>query len=281
VREFPVFVPFGEEHLAAVVAVPEGPPRGLVMLMPGGGGAPRSHRFAMWTKAARGLAERGIASIRLDWRGVGDSTGRARFGFRMLPTEGTMAMGRFGLRAVGTDVLGMAGNCGGARTLLQIAHLLPETRSACLILLKPLTGTRSQNPRVQDAKKRIRAIPLIGPAARALYWRARWRKADPLMDALRNLGQSTDLLLMESNTEKRGKLPQFVEKLQRKNSAHRIEIRELPGGSTRAFQDLDRQRFTIESVVRWFDETLPPALSPSESAAETSSRVAAPADRPA
>src|SRR5206468_3179120 len=78
VREFPVFVPSRGERIGAVIAVPDADPRGLVLLMPGGGGAPRAHRYAMYTKVARGLAERGIASVRMDWRGVGDSTGRAR-----------------------------------------------------------------------------------------------------------------------------------------------------------------------------------------------------------
>ena len=86
-REFPVFVPSRGERIGAVIAVPEEDPRGLVLLMPGGGGAPRSHRYAMYTKVARALAGRGIASVRMDWRGVGDSTGRARFSFHALPVE--------------------------------------------------------------------------------------------------------------------------------------------------------------------------------------------------
>src|SRR5438034_10292910 len=78
IREYPVFVPSGEERIAAVIAVPAGTPRGLVLLLPGGGGATRSQRYGLYTKVARGLAQRGIASARVEWRGSGESTVLAR-----------------------------------------------------------------------------------------------------------------------------------------------------------------------------------------------------------
>jgi pimeloyl-ACP methyl ester carboxylesterase len=255
VREFPVFVPAGEEQLGAIITVPDQEARGLVVLFPGGGGAPRSHHFTMWTQVARGLGARGIASVRMDWRGVGDSTGVPRFGFKMLPIDDAVTVARFAMRATGIERLGMTGNCGGARTVLQAAASLPTCDSLVLILLKPLAHTRSRKPFVLKTKGLAKRFPFIERLSRRAYWRLRWRRANPLMEQLVALRGRADLLLMESDTEKAGKLPQLVASMQRQNGHHALEIRDLPGGSTRAFQDLGRQQFVIESVIDWFDRS--------------------------
>ena len=72
--EYPVFVPWRGGHLAAVVALPERPVRGLVVLSTGTG-APRSHRHQVWAVAAERLAAGGFASVRWEYPGLHDSTG--------------------------------------------------------------------------------------------------------------------------------------------------------------------------------------------------------------
>jgi pimeloyl-ACP methyl ester carboxylesterase len=258
VREYPVFIPSGEERLGAIITVPDRDPRGLVLLMPGGGGAPRAHRYAMYTKVARGLADRGIASVRMDWRGVGDSTGRARFSFHALPVEDSVTVARFALDATGTTAFGMAGNCGGARTTLMALPTVPEARSAVLMMLKPLTGTRSQRPTVKRMKLAVKRIPRVGMLVKRAYWAIRWRKANPVLDRVRALPDHTDLLFLEASTVKMGKLPEFVQSLQSRNGhQRRLEMRQLPGGASRAFHSLERQDFVVESLVDWFDQIFP------------------------
>jgi pimeloyl-ACP methyl ester carboxylesterase len=264
VKEYPVFVPFGEEHLAAIVTVPDGEPRGLVMLLPGGGGAPRSHRFSMWTRAARELADRQIASVRMEWRGVGDSTGRAKFGFQLLPVDDVVTVAEFAMRAVGTDRLGIGANCMGARTGLKAAPRLPTLQSAVLILIKPLARVRSKQAVVVKSKSLVKRLP-VKNLARRLYWGGRQMKAAPMMESIDRLHLRADVLLIETlSSEKVGKLPQMVEDMREGNGSHRIELRDLPGGERRAFHRLERQRFVIDCIVGWFDETFPAAqaLSP-------------------
>jgi hypothetical protein len=212
----------------------------------------------MYTKVARGLAERGIASVRVDWEGVGDSTGRARFSFHALPVEDVIKVARFALDATGTNAFGMAGNCGGARTTLMALPTFPEARTAVLVMLKPLTGTRSQKPSVKKAKLVVKRIPRVGMMVKRAYWSLRWRKANPVLEGIRALPQHTDLLFLEASTVKVGRLPQFVQSLQSKNGhRRRLEMRELPGGSSRAFHSLERQDFVVDSLVEWFDQILP------------------------
>src|SRR5207244_11235313 len=87
-------------------------PRGVVLLLTGTG-APRSHRFQLWTRVARALGERGLASVRLDYLGIGDSTGSTR----EVALQGTtdirtaQAIARFSLEVLGVDRMAVAGNC--------------------------------------------------------------------------------------------------------------------------------------------------------------------------
>jgi alpha/beta superfamily hydrolase len=261
VREYPVFVPTGGERISAVITVPDGEPRGLVMLLPGGGGAPRSHRYAMFTTIARALADRGVASVRMDWKGVGDSTGKVRYSFNALPSDDAVAVARFAMKATGATAFGMAGNCGGARTTLLVVPRIPEATSAVLMMLKPLTGVRTRQEGVRKLKRAMRRVPRIGPTLRRMYWALRWRRANPVLDRVREIPETTDLLFLEAVTVKVGKLPQFVAGLQGKNGHRRLELRELPGGSTRAFHSLERQDFVADALVEWFDQVFPPATA--------------------
>jgi alpha/beta superfamily hydrolase len=258
-KEYPVFVPTGGERISAVITVPDGEPRGLVMLLPGGGGATRSHRYALYTTVARALADRGVASVRMDWKGVGDSTGKVRYSFKALPSDEAVAVARFAMTATGATAFGMAGNCGGARTTLLVVPRIPEARAAVLMMMKPLTGVRNRQEGVRKLKRAVRRVPRIGPTLRRAYWALRWRKANPVFDQIREIPETTDLLFLEAVTVKAGKLPQFVAGLQEKNGHRRLELRELPGGSTRAFHSLERQDFVTEALVEWFDNVFPPA----------------------
>jgi hypothetical protein len=256
-REFPAFVPVGQEHAATVLAVPAGNARGLVILMTGGGGAPRSHRSSLFTRVARALTDVGVASIRIDPAGIGDSTGIPAFTLSSPPVEATLAAARFAIQATGIQVLGMAGNCGGARATMELFPQLPQLRTAALMFLKPLAFGRTSNPAVVGVKGAVSRIPLLGPAARKAYWWSQSGRAKPIVEQLRGMIGKVDLLLLEADSEKAGKLLRGGYGL-RGDGATRFEIRELPGGAVRAFRSPERQRFAIDTLVRWFDETLPP-----------------------
>jgi len=254
-REFPVFVPVDGDHISAVVAVPDTEPKGLVLMLPGGGGAPRSHHFSLWTRVARALAEQGIASIRTDWRGVGDSTGAARFSLRILPGDDVVAMARFAMRATGVRRLGLTGNCGGARTVMQAARSLPECEGVALLLVKPLVDNQSTSRAAVWTRSTISRTPVVGRLAKDIYWKLRRGRSDPITEQLKTLRGSTHILLMEPDTVKAGKLPQFVSAAKRSNGAYRVDIKDLPGGKVREFQSIERQDYVVRSLVDWFDQT--------------------------
>lgn len=137
-QELPLFVPYGSEHLSAVVTIPGGEPRGMVLLMPGYG-APRSHRFQMWARTARRLAEdQQVASIRFDYLGFGDATGLVKewsWGEDVPAARQARAVARTGLDLLGLNRFMAVGNCTGAATAVRLASEMPECVGAVSVLM--------------------------------------------------------------------------------------------------------------------------------------------------
>jgi alpha/beta superfamily hydrolase len=130
-EEFPVFIPMGEEHLCAVVCAPEsgGADIGVVLLT--GSNYTRTHRNRMWVKAAREFADAGVPSIRLDYHGVGDSTGSgAVFNLEAPFYEDALAAADFLIRSTGVSKLAFVATCFGGRTAMGAAARHPKATIA-------------------------------------------------------------------------------------------------------------------------------------------------------
>ena len=254
-REFPVFVPANGKKIAAIVTLPEGAPRGVVLFTTGGGGTLRSQRFRLWTRAARALAEIDVASVRMEFAGVGDSTGEAVMGFNDLPVADVVELARFAMEATGTTRLGMCGNCGGARTSLKAVDELPTCESMVLFWLKPLARTVKGKPLARLGSRIAQRLPgRVRSVAASVYFRAqdRSRRGNDVVDALRSIGASTDLLLVETRS-KLGGMPRIVADLREPGHRRRVELREIESTSMQAFQSLEDQVETVEMVTAWFD----------------------------
>jgi pimeloyl-ACP methyl ester carboxylesterase len=130
VNEHPVFVPAGEERIAAVITLPDGVPSQLVLLLAGLG--VRSHGDRVWTRAARSFAAAGIASIRMDYLGIGDSTGQTHDG--PSPVDQAEAVLRTAMDVTGIERIGVVGHCRGVTTALALTGRLDgRTRLICIV----------------------------------------------------------------------------------------------------------------------------------------------------
>src|SRR5205809_963859 len=132
--ERPMFVPFRGGHMASVLTIPDSDPRGLVLLLQGLGAA-RSHKNRVWTRAARVLADRDIASVRMDYPDMGDSTGVLHADLEDLPVGEVEAVARIAMEAVGVDRFGVVGNCFGLRAGFSLASRTDECVTVASILL--------------------------------------------------------------------------------------------------------------------------------------------------
>jgi dienelactone hydrolase len=268
-REYPVFVPFGDEHLAAVIAVPDDPIDGLVLLTTGTG-APRSHRFQVWARTARALAERGVASVRMEYLGIGDSTGRM-----LQPSLGdqrrdqAIAVARFALEAVGTDRLAVAGNCSGSIVALDVAAQMDTCRGAVLILPRLIRPTGlgravigSRGGRLSAAVRSNRAV--YGALRRAIspYLRGESGRNVPMPSVAQAIERAvgharllfvyaerdSDVYLQRSVAL----LPSLVEGLPAARR-ERVEVRLVPFGPLSGFESIEAQEGTVELVTGWID----------------------------
>ena len=263
-REFPVFVPFGREHLAAVVTVPEAAPRGLTLLMTGAG-PNRGHRFRAWTRAAERLADRGIASVRFDYGSTGESTGGVTaWRASDLPVDEALAVTRFAMRATGIQRVAVAGSCLGAWTALELAAEMPE----CLGLVfmpghAPILGLadRTMLRRGHHRRKRVRGLrrvrrtftKLLRLVSRPWGHGRTWR-----LPHARALDHARILFLFgQREYAPRGRARADLEALTSELSpehAARCEVRVLPIRSLRAFHSLETRDAMIDAIVGWTDE---------------------------
>ncbi|MGQ0670786.1 MAG: alpha/beta hydrolase [Actinomycetota bacterium] len=268
VAEYPVFIPFDGDHLSGVLTQPEREPRGLVLLMTGIG-ATRSHRFRLWTRTARRLAvEQDVASLRLDYQGIGDSTGDVR----EWTDDSTYGQAReavtFGLRATGASSFAAAGNCLGGRHALRLAGEMPNCVGAVCIRAMLTSADASGAGRAGTAarlatasRKRLRRLR-GRPGARAEVMDELTRTA--LLGALEHA--RVLFLYSEENRQFLNRAGPSVEQLLSglpEEQRERFALRVFPGTSLEGFRTLEMQELTIDSVLGWMASSFSAAPSSS------------------
>ncbi len=265
-REFPLFVPYAEEHLAAVLCVPDGQPKAVVLLLTGIG-APRSHRFQVWARVARRLAAQGYASVRMDYGGLGDSTGSLEeLPLIEAPWHEAREVARFAMRAVGTDRLGIAGNCLGATVGLRVAAEMPESVATVGLL------TRLRDPgatyQVLHRTRGWRVVSMLRSnrfVRRVVVRRLKGLKGRSLpgvRDQLsRALGHQNMLFVYSLadddvySREVQTLLDTMLASLPRERR-DRFELRILPEGPLARLESLTSQDAVIDTVSNWLAGTL-------------------------
>lgn len=268
-REYPLFIPHGEEHLAGVLTAPDHAARGLVLLLTGVG-APRSHRFQMWARLARLLADEGLASLRLDYLGMGDSTsppppvwsgGWERSLLPQLQTAATTAM-----EALSVDRMAAIGNCGGAYLSLRLAAEFPPSIGAMCIMLSVLEANS-----LTSVHRRVR---LSSPArwlrrsrvARVVVQRLRGRRPETkVSDSITGLlatslsnGKRMLALYGEEDREYNGRVQQALDEMLaglHPASRSRFSMRVVAKTQIGGFEAVHVQDLVIEQALEWLAST--------------------------
>jgi exosortase A-associated hydrolase 1 len=135
----------GEEELVGILAAPKTPaPRGVLILVGGPQYRAGSHR--QFTLLARDLAQSGVASLRFDYRGMGDSSGGART-FEHAQEDIGSAIDRLMQRQPALQEVVIWGLCDAASASLFYAH--GDKRVSGLVLLNPWVRTDEGMARAQ------------------------------------------------------------------------------------------------------------------------------------
>jgi dienelactone hydrolase len=262
VREFPIFVPFGQNHLAAILAVPDDEPAGLVLLTTGTG-APRSHRFQLWTSVARRLADRGIASVRMDYLGVGDSSGRVqerRMGELDLRIDEAEAVTRFAQEAVGAERMAAVGNCSGGLVALGVAVRVPGFVGTTCILPRVLQPTKVNQVVIGLRGSKMASLARSSNLLRPIVHSLRGRKGKPRSVVQERMASALSrgrLLFVYSeldtdafNEQSKMQIERILARLPEEHRA-RFELRVLPRGPLSGFESLEVQSDVIDVAVDW------------------------------
>ena len=282
-REAPVFIPHGSEHLAATVTIPDDAPRGMALLMTGFG-APRSHRFQMWTTAARRLAaEHRIGSIGADWVGMGESTGLLeRWGWRASWEVASVAT--FGMRVLGVDRFVAAGNCVGG----GVAVAMAMDREDCIGSMSFLTHLMLPNSeRRTGAYARMRKSKLaeIAGSSRVLRKhvirpiRNQVTSTPPdFVGNLRKALRHAQVLFVygEEDPSFNPRIQAEIERVEASvppDARDRLKLQILEGEHLGGFESVEQRARTIETVLDWTERCFQWAearsdLAPSSAPAE-------------
>jgi pimeloyl-ACP methyl ester carboxylesterase len=180
--ERPFFVDASGEDLFGIVTEPQPMPRGAaVIILSGGAFVGATNRNRVSVRLAREVAALGYHGVRMDYHGVGDSTGEL-YEYRLdKPFVGDLLAVVDHLEAEGVREFVLLGStCFGSRTALAAAERLPNLRAVLLFAL-PLfdsldlpgiesTSTttfarRAMSPRVWrdllDTKRRQRYLRIL------------------------------------------------------------------------------------------------------------------------
>jgi pimeloyl-ACP methyl ester carboxylesterase len=260
-NQFHVFVPYRDQHLAAAISVPDDEPAGLVALFTGTG-APRSHRYQLWTRVARRLAEEGgLATVRMDYLGIGDSTGLLRRVVMRQPrVDEAGAVVRFATEALQVNRLAMVGHCSGSLVALGLAAETPETVATLCILPRLLEPSAVNRAVINARRSRLARFVRSRPTLDRLARRVRGRKgkgATSLMEPVVRTLQRGRLLFLYSeqdsdawNERSRQHLEQMRGGLS-ETLRSRLELRILPEGPLAGYEAVSIQETIIDAIAGW------------------------------
>jgi pimeloyl-ACP methyl ester carboxylesterase len=256
----PVFVPVEGDHVAATISLPDVPARGLAVLLQGFG-TTRSHRNRLWTKTSAALAARGIASVRLDYPGLGDSTGTRLYSMKQPPVQAVIAATRVALDAAGVNSYCVVGNCLGARTALLIAERLPGCLGVGLVLPGELESVVREEPSptgTSALRLVARDIPALRRMARLVPRRS--TRSARLMPEVGTLMDSVRMLFLFIGPRKtwRRLAPVLDAWAGRAGTAARGRVERLfvPGAGRQGLQPLSSQEAVLQVVPEWIDRVV-------------------------
>jgi pimeloyl-ACP methyl ester carboxylesterase len=169
--ETPVFIPADGNEIFAIFTRPTVEPNGMcVVLLLGGVFSLSITRNRLSVKLARKLAAQGYHVLRMDFHGVGESTGSFQESRLAKPWTQDL-MGAIGwLRTQGQSDFILLGHCFGGRTCLASTPEIPELRALGLIVVPVMdynhfelaVKNRSELPVGQFARHAARMTVLRG-----------------------------------------------------------------------------------------------------------------------
>ncbi|MCI0633451.1 MAG: alpha/beta hydrolase [Actinobacteria bacterium] len=256
--EVPLFIPSRGERLGAVVTVPSHAPRSaLGVVLMAGRARDRAHRNGMWVRVADALAARGMYSLRLDYPGVGNSSGAPTV-FDLEDPPGWAVEDACELLLKETTVrrIALVGTCFGGRVVLEAASRIPALQGVAVVAAPTHARTRTRRLRLRVKLSRAlgRPGPEQGQAKAALQRREGGLPLEDRVspgfarDLRRTLERAPVYFLYADRDFAWAELRFALDRL--KLPADRYEL-DVVQGEMHTFRSLEVQRLTTERIVEW------------------------------
>jgi pimeloyl-ACP methyl ester carboxylesterase len=166
--EVPVYIPTRGERIGAIVTLPADASADLGVLLMSGRARDRAHRNGMWVRTAAAVAAEGAYAVRLDYPGVGNSTGSpAVFPLEHTPAWAVQDACRFLMEHTPVKRMLLVGTCFGARVMLDAAPGVENVAGVAYICGPVLARTPSWRFRIARRGRRLfkRSEPADGANA--------------------------------------------------------------------------------------------------------------------
>jgi alpha/beta superfamily hydrolase len=278
-EEFPVFVPAGDERLAAVLCAPAGDLEDLGVVLFTGGNYTRTHRNRMWVRAARELAGRGVPSLRFDYRGVGDSTGSLVLELESPLVDDANGAADLLRRATGVTRLAFVATCFGGRTAMAAAAHREDVTSITAFPLPvlipadaPTSAPLRRRVRQRIKQSELGARMLRTPKVKRLRTEVASRRTAPGLVVSPRFRRDTGLaastaevrFVMGETTKELPEVRRLVEELRGHvgpEEIARIRVEVVPGTDIHRFQTFADQdvvvAHTVEAAMRALGRAAP------------------------
>ena len=256
--EVPLYIPSRGERLGAVVTVPSHAPRSaLGVVLMAGRARDRTHRNGMWVRVAEALAARGMYALRLDYPGVGNSSGRPRvFDLEDPPGWAVEDACELLLRETTVRRIALVGTCFGGRVVLRAASAIPAVQGVAVVSAPTHARTRTRRLRLQVKLARAlgRTGRAQGPARAALQRREGGLPLEARVspgfarDVRRTLDRAPVYFLYAERDFAWAELRFALERLTLPTDRYELDV--VPG-EMHTFKTLEVQRLAAERIVEW------------------------------
>jgi dienelactone hydrolase len=276
--ETPVFVPSGDDTLFGVLIRPDAESRNLIIVVgPGGPNAASFQRNGLGTRFSRRLAQGGLAVLRFDYHGIGDSTGEIQEFDLEKPLKADVAATLSWARRAGFDLIALVGICFGTRTALSAIDGDQDISAFALVtmpfadviavisqrigvggvfrrLFRPAAWARLSDPSHRRTYRKI-----LKSVLRRLIGRRPDRSSKRRPTAFSRLEAATSRnipVLMLYGAEDRHYLNarQSLEALQ--NAMPSLDVDAAFPGELHGFPTLEGQEFFVERVASWLTDRI-------------------------
>jgi alpha/beta superfamily hydrolase len=255
--EEPVVLPTSVGPVAAIFTIPDGPPKATVVIVPGSGGT-RAGVNGVWVRVARSARENGVATLRADYAGMGESWDADPH----QRSAGIRDLARWACERTNDVPLLLVANCFGLSPALSVCRERAVAGTALMLppvfparsLERPPELRQTVNERIQTRLGQVRALPrriayrVRYGSAYQVVWSEQAERGHPIKDLSELVSLTPTWLLMGSKDNCTDPVRELLPRLQERGD---VDLTVIDGLGLRAATTPETQDAICDNIVAW------------------------------